>query len=740
MSNLASDRSLFIESEEEEEEETEDGVNEEGGRRESPSAAEEDSESSDSSSSPDDDGDSGSAPRSRPSSYSTNWPQSYRQSMDMYSSLTSPTIGFLGTPTLNRLSNSFISSSFRSTKHTPEIITSLIKPLLPTTVADQEQHDEIERRQSSHTLLLPSRKPSLEKIQEKVSHEFSIAKNCSYGQAVLNGINVLCGVGILSTPYAVKEGGWLSLSILLIFALLSWYTGILLRCCLDSEEGLETYPDIGQAAFGTAGRLVISIVLYLELYACCIEYILLERDNLSSLFPNAHLDLGGIHMDSHLLFAIFTTLVVLPTTWLRDLSLLSYISVGGVIASVLVVMSLFWEGAFDKVGFENKGTLLNLQGIPIAIGIYGYCYSGHAVFPNIYSSLKKPTQFPIVLFTCFAVCTLLFAGAAALGYTMFGESTMSQFTLNMPQNLVASKIAVWTTISQGSLFTLTQEQICVDYHPFGNEFGGIDSIKPHEDVFISHYDKNNTCPFYTGCGPFRSILRIGDGFGWVFAYNARVFDSSMRLLFEHTSKKSYKDSEPEHRILLHTTPAQRGLTAAALSSLYFSFHHELGSLHQVTSSMSSTSSSSSHGRLGLVKLAARAFYDDVSLKGDNQPKNGRGDNRGMAVIVLDALTRRQWVREEDLAKTLKLHAKQLRRILRYFEEEKLVMRDHRKESAKGAKIFSTAVAATGAGQQIAKDVEEKMKLHTHSYCCLDYAQVFYKPLLPLFYSNLAHGL
>lgn len=111
--------------------------------------------------------------------------------MDMYSSLASPTIGFLGTPTLSRLSGSFISSSFRSTKHTPEIITSLIKPLLPTTVADQEQHDEIERRQSSHTLLLPSRKPSLEKIQEKVSHEFSIAKNCSYGQAVLNGQCVL---------------------------------------------------------------------------------------------------------------------------------------------------------------------------------------------------------------------------------------------------------------------------------------------------------------------------------------------------------------------------------------------------------------------------------------------------------------------------------------------------------------------------------------------------------------------
>lgn len=40
----------------------------------------------------------------------------------------------------------------------------------------------------------------------------------------------------------------------------------------------------------------------------------------------------------------------------------------------------------------------------------------------------------------------------------------------------------------------------------------------------------------------------------------------------------------------------------------------------------------------LVKLAARAFYDDIT-KGDNQPKTGRSDNRGIAVVVLDALTR-----------------------------------------------------------------------------------------------------
>ncbi|XP_027329926.1 general transcription factor IIE subunit 1-like [Abrus precatorius] len=126
----------------------------------------------------------------------------------------------------------------------------------------------------------------------------------------------------------------------------------------------------------------------------------------------------------------------------------------------------------------------------------------------------------------------------------------------------------------------------------------------------------------------------------------------------------------------------------------------------------------------LVKLAARAFYDDLTSKGDNQPKTGRSDNRGIAVVVLDALTRRQWVREEDLAKDLKLHTKQLRRTLRFFEEEKIITRDHRRETAKGAKIYSAAVAATADGQQTAKEGEEKVKLHTHSYCCLDYAQIY----------------
>ncbi|KAL6967676.1 hypothetical protein U1Q18_033482 [Sarracenia purpurea var. burkii] len=45
-------------------------------------------------------------------------------------------------------------------------------------------------------------------------------------------------------------------------------------------------------------------------------------------------------------------------------------------------------------------------------------------------------------------------------------------------------------------------------------------------------------------------------------------------------------------------------------------------------------------------------------------------------------------------------------------------------TAKGAKICSAAVAATADGQQTGREGEKKIKVHTHSYRCSDYAQIY----------------
>lgn len=108
--------------------------------------------------------------------------------MDMYGSLQSPSIGFLGSPTLSRLGSSFLSSSLQRV-HTPEILSNLIKPLLPAT-SDQQQ----EPQQKSHSLLPPLsewkhswKKTDIDQKPSKASHELSISRQSTYWQAVING-------------------------------------------------------------------------------------------------------------------------------------------------------------------------------------------------------------------------------------------------------------------------------------------------------------------------------------------------------------------------------------------------------------------------------------------------------------------------------------------------------------------------------------------------------------------------
>ncbi|KAF8714967.1 hypothetical protein HU200_027509 [Digitaria exilis] len=270
----------------------------------------------------------------------------------------------------------------------------------------------------------------------------------SFVRTCFNGLNALSGVGLLSIPYALKEGGWLSLALLLVVAAVCCYTGQLLQRCMEAAPAVRGYPEIGELAFGRGGRLVASAFLYAELYLVAIGFLILEGDNLDKLFPGTRLGvLGGVVVSGKQLFVVLVALVILPTTWLRSLAVLAYVSASGVLASAVMVVCVLWAAVADGVGFTAPGTrMINVGGLPTALGLYTFCYCGHAIFPTLCNSMKEKKKFSRVLVICFAACTLNYGSMAILGYLMYGDDVQSQVTLNLPEGKISSKLAIYTTL------------------------------------------------------------------------------------------------------------------------------------------------------------------------------------------------------------------------------------------------------------------------------------------------------
>ena len=129
----------------------------------------------------------------------------------------------------------------------------------------------------------------------------------------------------------------------------------------------------------------------------------------------------------------------------------------------------------------------------------------------------------------------------------------------------------------------------------------------------------------------------------------------------------------------------------------------------------------------LVRIAARCFYSgqvpkvDAPAPGAPNPK--RIDTTGLAIVVLDALTKREWIEEDRLAEELQVNAKQLRKTLKVLENEQIVKREHRK-----FKDRLKQEEALAAGEE-----KKPLLSKTQSLCCIDYPSMMDMLQLKLHY-------
>lgn len=176
---------------------------------------------------------------------------------------------------------------------------------------------------------------------------------------------------------------------------------------MDIDPTITSYPDIGERAFGIIGRMLVSTVMNVELYMVVTGFLILEGDNLENLFGDIQVQIFGvITIGGKQCFVIIISLIILPTVWLNNMSILSYISASGVVASIVLLGSILWAALFDGIGFQASDTqFINWKGMPTAISLYAFCYCAHPVFPTLYTSMINPKKFskvrkstPLLLF------------------------------------------------------------------------------------------------------------------------------------------------------------------------------------------------------------------------------------------------------------------------------------------------------------------------------------------------------
>ena len=127
----------------------------------------------------------------------------------------------------------------------------------------------------------------------------------------------------------------------------------------------------------------------------------------------------------------------------------------------------------------------------------------------------------------------------------------------------------------------------------------------------------------------------------------------------------------------------------------------------------------------LARLVARAFYRHSSTR-DRLARvgNAKFDNSRTAEVLIDALTRRAWVKEDDLARAVLLSSKQVRKALHYLEEQRIVRRAHVKEKDKEREERTRARGEeNGVEEAIIAERIRAIEKKIVTYVCLDYSRV-----------------